>query len=145
MSQRQPRLVDDGYLAFLRLLPCTACGKPAPSDAAHIRFGSVLYGKRMVGMGEKPDDKWAVPLCRACHTDQHAHNEFEWWMDHFRANPLEIAKVLYASYGGVGGAPRKKRKPRKTIKPKGFGDKTRTKSQWPRKGSRKIQSRKFSV
>ena len=142
---RQPRLVDPKYLAWLRKLPCTVCSKPAPSDAAHIRFGSVLVGKRAVGMGEKPDDRWAVSLCRACHTDQHANNEFDWWQTHSSISPLTIAVTLYGFYGGTGGAPRKKRKPRKTITPKGFGNKLRTKSQWPRKGSRKIPNRKFGA
>jgi hypothetical protein len=28
------------HLAFVRQLPCVACGKAAPSDAAHVRTGT---------------------------------------------------------------------------------------------------------
>src|SRR5215813_891921 len=47
------------HLAFVRLLPCVACGKAAPSDAAHVRTGTDG------GTGMKPGDRYAVPLCSA--------------------------------------------------------------------------------
>ena len=49
------------HLAFVRQLPCVACGKAAPSDAAHVRTGTDG------GVGMKPGDRYAVPLCVACH------------------------------------------------------------------------------
>ena len=32
-------------------------------------MGSLAHGKRESGKGEKPDDRWAVPLCAGCHLD----------------------------------------------------------------------------
>lgn len=125
VGPKQPRLRDDAYLAFVRLQPCCVCGTPSPSDAAHIRMASTVYGKRITGGGEKPDDKWAVPLCRpvlgvkrGCHADQHAVSEAQFWRDK-GLNPFEIAIRLYAA-GGHPDAPQTKRKSRKTILPKGF-------------------------
>lgn len=143
LRQREPRLVDPAYLRWLRKKPCCVCGKPAPSDAAHIRFGSEAYGKRNVGMAEKPDDRWAIPLCRECHTSQHSENEQEWWRRK-RMLPLLLARKFYSEFGGTGGRQRTKRKPRQTIHPKGFGPKLRTRNAWPQ-GKRKIQNRGFSA
>ena len=53
------------HLAFIRQLPCVACGKAAPSDAAHVRTGTDG------GAGRKPGDRYAVPLCTTCHANQH--------------------------------------------------------------------------
>jgi hypothetical protein len=39
------------HLAFVRQLPCVACGKSAPSEAAHVRTGTAGGG------GVKPDDR----------------------------------------------------------------------------------------
>jgi hypothetical protein len=44
-------------------------------------------------MGSKPDDRWTVPLCRECHTEQHAGNEQEYW-EKKRYDPLEAALLL---------------------------------------------------
>jgi hypothetical protein len=52
------------HLFFVRQLPCVACGKAAPSDAAHVRIGTEG------GVGRKPGDRYAVPLCTACHAKQ---------------------------------------------------------------------------
>jgi hypothetical protein len=83
MRQRQPRMTNPKYLAWLRTQRC-ACGclRGPPCDAAHIRSGSGFHKKRHVGIGEKPDDMWAVPLTHACHMEQHAFgNEVNWWID----------------------------------------------------------------
>jgi len=45
------------HLAFVRQLPCVACGKAAPSHATHVRTGTDG------GVGIKPGDHYAVPLC----------------------------------------------------------------------------------
>ncbi len=122
----RPRLHDDGFLAYLRTLPCCCgCGRTAPSEAAHIRIG-------FYAMGKKPDDCNAVPLNRWCHREapdsQHA-GEVKFW-ERRGVNPYDIAGHLYRQYGGVGGKPRKRRT---KIKPR------------PPKGKRaKIQSRGFS-
>lgn len=113
MTQRQPRMVDVGYLKWLRLLPCCVCGG-TPSDAAHIRFAAKAFGKRYTGMAEKPDDKWAVPLCRKCHTEQHSLNEEVFWLRK-SMNPLMRAMWLYKKYGGTGGSVKKKPKKKKSL------------------------------
>lgn len=68
LRQRRPRLVDEKYLARIRELPCCVCGAPGPSDAAHIRCSDAEFGgnydKTSTGMSAKPNDNWAVPLCR---------------------------------------------------------------------------------
>lgn len=141
MTQRQPRLHDPGYLAWLRGRPCCVCGRAAPSDACHIRFGSEAYGKRNVGLGEKPDDRWAIPMCRECHTKQHSMNEQEFYRER-RILPLLLAQKLYSEYGGDGGKIRHKRKPRVTIVPKGFEPRKIISRPFPR-AKRKLQSRGF--
>jgi hypothetical protein len=135
MTQRQPRLYDPGYLAFLRQKPCCVCGHAAPSEAAHIRMGKLEIGKPSTGMAEKPSDRFAVPLCGpdfqtswvGCHQQQHTMSEesfWKLWADN--ADPFAVAARLYAEYGGTGG----KRKKRTTIKPR-----------LPREKRAKIQSR----
>ena len=82
-GQRQPRLKDPAYLAFIRRSPCCVCGKPGPSQAAHVRSGYPEAGWRPTGMAEKPDDRRTLPLCALHHLDgpsaQHRSNEREWW------------------------------------------------------------------
>lgn len=107
----RPRLHDDGYLAWLRLQPCSCgCGRSAPSQAAHVRIGFLALQK-------KPDDKNAVPLNQWCHLDapdaQHK-NERAFWKRR-GVDPFALAAKYYAEYGGTGGKPRK---PRTTIKPR---------------------------
>jgi hypothetical protein len=58
---------DKAYRAFIVPLPCACCGRPGPSQFAHMRS---LGGG---GMGLKPPDLDAIPLCAACHMEvEHA-------------------------------------------------------------------------
>lgn len=111
VRQRQPRLYDPGYLAFLRKKPCCCgCGRAAPSEAAHIRIG--LFAGQM-----KPHDKHAVPLNAWCHRlapDNQHNGEAAFW-ERCGKDPFELAAAFYDEYGGTGGKPRK---PRTTIKPR---------------------------
>jgi hypothetical protein len=61
------------HLAFARQLPCVACGKAAPSEAAHVRTGTDS------GVGIKPGDRYTVPLCSGCHARQHRIGELTFW------------------------------------------------------------------
>lgn len=71
---------DTGYLAFLRRLPCACgCGASAPSDAAHVRMPDLARCKPYTGKGVKPSDKWALPLNRRCHEEQHSGSEAAFW------------------------------------------------------------------
>lgn len=87
---------DAGYLAFLRRQPCVCgCGRPAPSDAAHIRMASPERGKLPTGMQVKPSDRFAVPLNRECHERQHSMSEARFWSER-GLDPFVIADRLYA-------------------------------------------------
>jgi hypothetical protein len=67
------------HLAFLRQLPCIACGASPPCQAAHVRKGTGA------GVGIKPADKFALPLCgpsggsEGCHAKQHRTGEASFW------------------------------------------------------------------
>ena len=76
------------HLAFVRRLPCVACGKAAPSEAAHVRTGTDG------GFGVKPGDRYAVPLCAACHAKQHRIGELTFWSA-LRIDPLNVALRLW--------------------------------------------------
>ena len=145
LTQRHPRVEDPAWLAHVRKLPCLVCHRPGPNDPAHIRSAAPQYGKRHTGFGEKPDDRWVTPLCRACHDEQHRHPELAWWASKGIADPFAVAIALYASRADM---PRKaRRKIVKTIvrKPVGQrrkiakGPKMESRSRLPSKG----EGRKF--
>lgn len=95
--QRQPRQTDEIYLRYLRRQPCCICGSDVDVEAAHLRVGSINGEKRDTGGGERPSDKWALPLCGRHHKEQHTMNESEFWASyaldpfalcmHYQANP----------------------------------------------------------
>lgn len=91
------RVRDNGYLQFIRRQPCTCCKAAAPNDAAHLRMASPRHGKQSTGMQVKPSDRFAVPLCRTCHTTQHAGSEARFWAER-GLDPFEVADALFASY-----------------------------------------------
>lgn len=98
VKPKQGRERDNAHLAFIRRLPCVSCSAENRSDAAHIRFGDLSRGKPPAGMGMKPDDKWALPLCRDCHRIQHAQNEKAFWAK-AEIDALELAERLYEHTG----------------------------------------------
>lgn len=101
---KQGRVRDNGHLAYLRRLPCACCGVSGRSEAAHIRYGDPARGKANPGMGAKPDDRWAVPMCRDCHRAQHGMNERAFWAE-AGIDPLVLAEDLWAVSGNeVAGA-----------------------------------------
>lgn len=95
---RQPRQHSEKHLAFIRQLPCMVCGNNTSTEAAHIRFAMPSAGKRGVGMGEKPDDKWTVPLCGKHHKEQHHIGETTFWRNEIR-DPIFVALALWAATG----------------------------------------------
>lgn len=96
-GQRRPRRAALAHLAWIRTLPSLISGKRG-CDACHVRYGSLAHGKRTTGGAEKPSDCWTVPLTRDEHTDQHRHNEREWWLKR-GIDPLDIALRLWAASG----------------------------------------------
>jgi len=81
------------HLAFVRQLPCVACGKAAPLEAAHVRTGTDGGG-----IGVKPGDRYAVPLCAACHAKQHRIGELTFWSA-LHIDPLSVALRLWSISG----------------------------------------------
>ena len=82
------------HLTFVRQLPCVACGKAAPSEAAHVRTGTDG------GTGMKPGDRYSVPLCTACHAKQHRTGELTFWSA-LRVDPLNVAARLWTISGDI--------------------------------------------
>lgn len=99
-APRRPRPVgekDELHLNLLRSCPCLACGGE-PAEAAHLRYGDAEAGKPITGKGQKPADRWATPLCPACHRNgpgcQHSTNERAWWAAR-RIDPVAACRRLY--------------------------------------------------
>ena len=92
-GKRTPILLRSAtHLAFIRTLPCLACGRSPPSEAAHVRNGTDG------GMGIKPGDRYCVPLCVVCHALQHRMGELSFWAAH-RIDPLDAAAALWTNSG----------------------------------------------
>lgn len=81
------------HLKFLRSLPCCICGR-APSEACHIRAGTDG------GMGVKPSDRFAVPMCTEHHRDQHQRGELAFWSGH-GVDPTGLAEHLWTKSGDL--------------------------------------------
>lgn len=96
-KRKRPRAHDGKHLDFIRGLPCLVTGT-RPVEAAHVRYAAPQWGKRASGMGEKPDDRWAVPLSPAMHREQHSENEREWWLSK-GIDPIAVALALWGCSG----------------------------------------------
>lgn len=92
-GQKRPRKEDGAHLRWLRTLRCVITGR-RPVEAAHVRYADQAYGKRECGKAEKPDDRWALPVCPDKHREQHSGSEIEFWNRH-RIDPLRVALALY--------------------------------------------------
>jgi hypothetical protein len=93
---KQPRQHSERHLAFIRGLSCIVCQDNTSTEAAHLRLSDPRVGKRQVGTGEKPDDKWTLPLCSRHHREQHATNERVFWRG---TDPALVALALWAASG----------------------------------------------
>lgn len=103
-GQRQPRVREPLYLAWIRRLPCAGgalgdCG--GPIEAAHVRFSDASTGRRNPGMQSKPSDRLSVPLCtnhhRAAPNSQHSMNESRFWAI-LQINPSMLMRDLSECY-----------------------------------------------
>jgi hypothetical protein len=76
-QKRESRWRSQAHLKWIRGFHCAwpGCDR-LPIEAAHIRIGSGT------GMGQKPDDWMAVPLCRECHSMQHTIGEGTFWLQY---------------------------------------------------------------
>lgn len=97
-GRRRPRIEKKNHLAFIRKLPCIVCLTRRCVEAAHVRLGGPLYGKRQAGLSEKPDDQWSLPLCMKHHDEQHSMNEAAFW-NALAIDPLQLALALFDATG----------------------------------------------
>jgi hypothetical protein len=93
-GKRPKRELDTGHLALVRRLPCLSCDADPAGEAAHLRINT------RAGTGLKPGDRWALPLCHACHMAQHRVGELTFWRELSR-DPIGIAVKLYAFTGDI--------------------------------------------
>jgi hypothetical protein len=122
LRQRDPRQRDDKHLAFVRQQPCCLPFCKRQAEPAHLRMDNLAIGKELTGKGEKPHDRYTVPLCPYHHRlgvdCQHSMNEREWWQ--LRGiDPWKIAASLWIESGGAARALEPKPTPRpKRVKPR---------------------------
>jgi hypothetical protein len=94
---------DPGYLELVRGCPCLYCGMDPCGEAAHLRMASAAFGKAS-GLGKRPADRWALPLCGPDHRinrdAQHRRNEAEFWATLGINAPL-VATRLYVQRGDL--------------------------------------------
>lgn len=86
---RRGPVVDPSHLAFVRTLPCAACGRRPPSEPHHERAGR--------GLGQKSDDDRAIPICRTCHDAEHdGRGHFAGWTKGQRRewHAAEVERVM---------------------------------------------------
>lgn len=96
--KRRPRDRNNDHLAFVRRLGCVVCGTHANVEAAHVRMAFPLLGKRETGKGEKPDDRWSLPLCKRHHEHQHIDGEQDFW-SRVNVNPCDLALAIWGCTG----------------------------------------------
>lgn len=98
LRQRDPRVHCEDHLKFIRQLPCVRCGDNTSTEAAHVRMPDPRSAKESCGKGEKPHDKWTLPLCGRCHRLQHDIGEKRFW-DFGTQDPHFICMALWGETG----------------------------------------------
>lgn len=81
-AKRATRWRSQAHMNHVRSFACAVCWSTVNIEAAHVRLGSGA------GIGQKPDDWRAVPLCgrgggtdggEGCHARQHRVGEATFW------------------------------------------------------------------
>jgi len=74
---------------FVASFPCVVCGNDTQVQCCHIRsipkVGNVGKGIR--------DDRFCIPMCFACHTQQHLIGELEFF-EKYNINPILISMKI---------------------------------------------------
>ena len=91
VPKRPKPLRSKDHRQFVASLPCLRC-ENSPCQAAHLRTGYAT-------MSQKPGDDLTVPLCPACHRDQHHYGDEVLWWQILGINPQPIAARLWAVTG----------------------------------------------
>ena len=89
---------DEPHLVYVRSLRCSICKNNIETQAAHIRMADARIAKPLTGIGIKPDDRFALPLCNDGHRKQHAMGERRFW-SLYKFDPILIALALYSVSG----------------------------------------------
>lgn len=96
MFFKPPRIRSKSHLAFVRKLPCIACGidnmNDYFNDAAHIRIGC------FAGISLKSGDDCTLPLCKKHHHAQHQIGEKSFWKNRLDKT-ISLAKDLFKHTG----------------------------------------------
>jgi len=97
-AKRATRWRSQVHLAFVRSFCCAMCGSSTNIEAAHVRMGSGA------GVGQKPDDWRAVPLCAGphanvdeqlgCHNRQHIIGEPPFWRQYQERHGQSVEQLL---------------------------------------------------
>lgn len=96
---KTPRQHNVKHLNFIRGLSCLICGNNVETQACHIRYGDPRAGKRQTGKGEKPSDRWTIPLCGNHHRIQHDFGDEEMFWRGIGCDPIFIAMALHGVSG----------------------------------------------
>ena len=91
---KRARIKSETHEDFVRSLPCVVCGDNTTTEAAHISYADMRYGKFGRGKGQKEESIWVVPLCGRHHHVQHEIGERIFWADH-GIDPCRVAAALY--------------------------------------------------
>jgi len=84
------RIRDREHVKAVAKQPCLVCGR-LPAHAHHLKF------LEPGGLGLKPSDAFAVPLCRLHHRALHDQgDEQSWWQQH-KIDPVSEAQRLWRS------------------------------------------------
>ena len=98
LTIRMLQLAHQGYACsqVMILLALEACGRSNP-DLVRCMAGPA-YGKRDTGTAQKPDDRWATPLCRQHHDEQHKGSEAAFWAAQ-GIDPFVLSLTLWGCSG----------------------------------------------
>lgn len=88
------RIKSASHEDFVRALPCVVCGDNTTTEAAHISYADLRYGKLGRGKGQKEESIWVVPLCGQHHREQHDVGERPFW----RANDIDPCRLAAALF-----------------------------------------------
>ena len=68
-KKRSGRWKSQSHCTFLRKFACCVCDSITAIEVSHIRLGTDG------GLGRKPSDFYAIPLCKECHSRLHQRGE----------------------------------------------------------------------
>jgi len=74
---------------FVASFPCVVCGNDTEVQCCHIRSIPKLGN---VGKGIR-DDRFCIPMCFTCHTQQHLIGELEFF-EKYNINPILISMKI---------------------------------------------------